>query len=130
MTLNSWRYMKPSQILYCDGFLVIRDENFSSWFSRILVVQVIDHIWTVLLLYKSKFCYLYRMWERGSIVFTYICLSSSCQLTSDLYWMPYRVTCCKIWIYAGSLLPCLLILTEWFLCLIWFLWKSFLWTWI
>jgi len=41
--------------------------------------QVIDHIWTVLVLYRSKFCYFYRMWERGSIVFTYISLSSNSQ---------------------------------------------------
>ena len=92
--------------------------------------QVIDHIWTVLLLYQSKFCYLYRMWERGSIVFTYICLSSSCQIISYLYWMPYRVTSLPSPISIGSLLPCLLILIEWFPCLIWLLWKSFLWIWI
>ena len=40
MTLNPRRYLKPSQILHCDGFWVIYDEKFSSWISRILVVEV------------------------------------------------------------------------------------------
>jgi len=38
MTLNPWRYVKPSQMPYSDGFLMIHDENFSSWINRFLVV--------------------------------------------------------------------------------------------
>jgi hypothetical protein len=38
MMLNPWRSPKPSQMMHNDDYLVIRDGNFSSWISRILVV--------------------------------------------------------------------------------------------
>jgi len=38
MMLNLWWFLKPSQMLFTDGFSVIRDENFPSWINRILVV--------------------------------------------------------------------------------------------
>ena len=40
MMLNPWWFLKPSQMLFTDGFSVIRDENFPSWINRILVVYI------------------------------------------------------------------------------------------
>ena len=39
MTLNLWRYLKSSQMLHSDDFLLIRGENFSSRINRFLVVH-------------------------------------------------------------------------------------------
>jgi len=44
MMLNPWWFLKPSQMLFTDGFSVIRDENFPSWINRILVVFKM-HVW-------------------------------------------------------------------------------------
>jgi len=44
MMLNPWWFLKPSQMLFTDGFSVIRDENFPSWINRILVVLVHMHL--------------------------------------------------------------------------------------
>jgi len=44
MTLNPWRYLKPSQMLYSDDFLLIHDENFSSRINRFLVVMWKSHV--------------------------------------------------------------------------------------
>ena len=41
MTLNPWRYLKPSQMLYSDDFLLIHDENFSSRINRFQIYKFV-----------------------------------------------------------------------------------------
>jgi hypothetical protein len=50
MTLNPWRYLKPSQMLFCDDYLAFCDGFKSSCINRFLVVRLTQLVgWEVLL---------------------------------------------------------------------------------